>query len=117
MPGGEQENQVEVVDKGTMLEWFEEIHKERNSLESAKQPLIQMTGEFYHTNGLDFDPAMLEFLQEDYSDASNGSESEILYHYNMTKDSNFGADNGIPKDLLPVRENYLTVDKPVHLNL
>ena len=117
MPGGEQENQVEVVDKGTMLEWFEEIHKERNSLESAKQPLIQMTGEFYHTNGLDFDPAMLEFLQEDYSDASNGSESEIPYHYNMTKDSNFGADNGIPKDLLPVRENYLTVDKPVHLNL
>ena len=38
-----------------MLEWFEEIHKEKNSLESANQPLIQMIGEFAHSNGIEFD--------------------------------------------------------------
>lgn len=37
-----------------MLEWLEEIHKERNSLESAEQPGTQAPGETSRSNGIDF---------------------------------------------------------------
>ena len=76
-----------------------------------------MKGEFYHTNGLDLDPEMLELFEEDFSDRSNELGSETPYHYNMTKDPVFDRGNGIPMDILPAERNHLTVDKPLHLNL
>ena len=54
-----------LVDRGTMLQWFEELDKKRkeeSNLQNllADEPLIKRTGEFFHSNGIeaDFDDSL-----------------------------------------------------------